>query len=294
METEAEPAAQQPVAAFLKWLSAGLLAGLVLSMQAAPADARANGFAYVTPEYFSVKKSPLLNKCKDNKKFKKAQKNEVLKYERLQKKYKNNPFTVQRLDKMIGDAKRRNEAYGEVLCGKRDGYPRTIANGEIGDDTGQEAEDYAADPYDLDALRRIDEKLYKHLEEQGLDFLSFSFRWMNCLLMRELPLPPPSILCELPPPPLEPPTPAGLTLPVRSSVKMTDAPSSSLIARLLTGESLDTDTPLNAIILSPTATFVFASAVLTAVTTLSASIESPKPSGWRFVSVTSTGIGTPI
>jgi len=133
IETEAEPAAQQPVAAFLKWLSAGLLAGLVLSMQAAPADAIANGFAYVAPDasYYSVKKSPLLNKCKDNKKFKKSQKNEVLKYERLQKKYKNNPFTVQRLDKMIADAKRRNEAYGDLLCGKRDGNPRTIANGEI-------------------------------------------------------------------------------------------------------------------------------------------------------------------
>jgi len=107
------------------------LAGLVLSMQAAPAEARANGFAYVTPEHSTVKNDPLLNKCKDNKKFKKTQKNEVLKYERLQKKYKNNPQTVQRLDKMIGDAKKRNEAYGDVYCGKRDGYPRTIANGEV-------------------------------------------------------------------------------------------------------------------------------------------------------------------
>jgi len=38
-------------------------------------------------------------------------------------------------------------------------------------------------------VRRIDEKLYKHLEQQGLDFLQFSFRWMNCLLLREFPLP---------------------------------------------------------------------------------------------------------
>eukprot|EP00929_Paragymnodinium_shiwhaense_P092634 TRINITY_DN52609_c0_g1_i1.p1 TRINITY_DN52609_c0_g1~~TRINITY_DN52609_c0_g1_i1.p1 ORF type:complete len:398 (-),score=76.82 TRINITY_DN52609_c0_g1_i1:55-1215(-) len=38
-------------------------------------------------------------------------------------------------------------------------------------------------------VRRIDEKLYNHLEEQGLDFLQFSFRWMNCLLLREFPLP---------------------------------------------------------------------------------------------------------
>jgi len=38
-------------------------------------------------------------------------------------------------------------------------------------------------------VKRIDEKLYLHLEQQGLDFLQFSFRWMNCLLLREFPFP---------------------------------------------------------------------------------------------------------
>eukprot|EP00928_Gymnodinium_smaydae_P073991 TRINITY_DN57078_c0_g1_i1.p1 TRINITY_DN57078_c0_g1~~TRINITY_DN57078_c0_g1_i1.p1 ORF type:complete len:393 (+),score=73.50 TRINITY_DN57078_c0_g1_i1:76-1179(+) len=38
-------------------------------------------------------------------------------------------------------------------------------------------------------VQRIDEKLFRHLEQQGLDFLQFSFRWMNCLLLREFPLP---------------------------------------------------------------------------------------------------------
>jgi len=37
-------------------------------------------------------------------------------------------------------------------------------------------------------VRRIDEALYRHLEKEGLDFLQFSFRWMNCLLLREFPL----------------------------------------------------------------------------------------------------------
>lgn len=37
-------------------------------------------------------------------------------------------------------------------------------------------------------IRRIDTTLFQHLEEQGLDFMQFSFRWMNCLLMREFPL----------------------------------------------------------------------------------------------------------
>eukprot|EP00922_Rhytidocystis_sp_ex-Travisia-forbesii_P072369 GHVS01107897.1.p1 GENE.GHVS01107897.1~~GHVS01107897.1.p1 ORF type:complete len:376 (+),score=60.16 GHVS01107897.1:228-1355(+) len=39
-----------------------------------------------------------------------------------------------------------------------------------------------------DIVKRVDEPLYNHLQQQGLDFLQFSFRWMNCLLMRELPM----------------------------------------------------------------------------------------------------------
>lgn len=36
-------------------------------------------------------------------------------------------------------------------------------------------------------VSRVDSNLCTHLEEEGLDFLQFAFRWMNCLLMRELP-----------------------------------------------------------------------------------------------------------
>ncbi len=39
-----------------------------------------------------------------------------------------------------------------------------------------------------DLVRRIDANLYRHFESEGLQFIQFSFRWMNCLLMRELPL----------------------------------------------------------------------------------------------------------
>jgi hypothetical protein len=31
------------------------------------------------------------------------------------------------------------------------------------------------------------EALVTHLESNGLEFFQFAFRWMNCLLMRELP-----------------------------------------------------------------------------------------------------------
>ncbi|KAH6816035.1 Ypt/Rab-GAP domain of gyp1p superfamily protein [Perilla frutescens var. frutescens] len=34
---------------------------------------------------------------------------------------------------------------------------------------------------------RIDEPCSKHMEDQGLEFLQFAFRWFNCLLIREIP-----------------------------------------------------------------------------------------------------------
>ncbi|GIJ88397.1 GTPase-activating protein [Aspergillus pseudoviridinutans] len=37
-----------------------------------------------------------------------------------------------------------------------------------------------------DLTMRIDSSLAKHLENEGVEFMQFSFRWMNCLLMREM------------------------------------------------------------------------------------------------------------
>ncbi|XP_058102460.1 uncharacterized protein LOC131246390 isoform X2 [Magnolia sinica] len=36
-------------------------------------------------------------------------------------------------------------------------------------------------------VRRIDEPVSKHMDEEGLEFLQFAFRWFNCLLIREIP-----------------------------------------------------------------------------------------------------------
>lgn len=36
---------------------------------------------------------------------------------------------------------------------------------------------------------RIDADLHNHLDLQGVQFIQFAFRWMNCLLLRELSLP---------------------------------------------------------------------------------------------------------
>lgn len=38
-------------------------------------------------------------------------------------------------------------------------------------------------------VQRIDADLCSHLEEQGIQFLQFAFKWMNCLLLREFDLP---------------------------------------------------------------------------------------------------------
>ena len=35
-------------------------------------------------------------------------------------------------------------------------------------------------------VARIDPPLHEHLAQQGVEFMQFAFRWMNCLLMREL------------------------------------------------------------------------------------------------------------
>ncbi|ORY16023.1 GTPase activating protein-like protein GYP1 [Clohesyomyces aquaticus] len=37
-----------------------------------------------------------------------------------------------------------------------------------------------------DLTTRIDANLAKHLQNEGVEFIQFSFRWMNCLLMREI------------------------------------------------------------------------------------------------------------
>ncbi|CAX42308.1 GTPase-activating protein, putative [Candida dubliniensis CD36] len=37
-------------------------------------------------------------------------------------------------------------------------------------------------------ISKIDVELLNHFEQEGIEFIQFSFRWMNCLLMRELPM----------------------------------------------------------------------------------------------------------
>ena len=39
-----------------------------------------------------------------------------------------------------------------------------------------------------DLVVRLDKELHDHIINEGLQYIQFSFRWMNCLLLREMPL----------------------------------------------------------------------------------------------------------
>jgi hypothetical protein len=39
-----------------------------------------------------------------------------------------------------------------------------------------------------DLVHRMDQELHHHFEEENIQYMQFAFRWMNCLLLRELPL----------------------------------------------------------------------------------------------------------
>jgi len=121
---------QSPVTSFLKWLAAGALAGVLMSVTSAPAEASLYVGVDIEPNLYTVKTNKYLTPCKDNKKFNKIVKNELFKYSQFQKKYKQMPAVQDRLKLMIKKAENRKAAYADVLCGKRDGIPRTIANGQ--------------------------------------------------------------------------------------------------------------------------------------------------------------------
>ena len=134
-EAAAEPS---PVASFLKWTAAGLLAGLVMAVSSsAPVSAKPlEMFGGVdidledTPAHWTIKASPVLEVCKDNKKFHKKIKDELYKVKKNQSKFAEGSAAYARFNKKIALIQLREEAYGNRLCGKKDGLPRTIATGE--------------------------------------------------------------------------------------------------------------------------------------------------------------------
>jgi len=115
---------------WMQWLGAGVLAGFIAAVAAAPpADAFADSKNMLTQG--TVTASKLLTPCKDSKKFHKKIKDEIYKVAQRQKKYPKGSVVYERFVKKINQIKYREEAYGTRLCGVRDGKPRTIATGEL-------------------------------------------------------------------------------------------------------------------------------------------------------------------
>eukprot|EP00444_Apocalathium_aciculiferum_P032067 CAMPEP_0183483594 /NCGR_PEP_ID=MMETSP0370-20130417/178493_1 /TAXON_ID=268820 /ORGANISM="Peridinium aciculiferum, Strain PAER-2" /LENGTH=404 /DNA_ID=CAMNT_0025676867 /DNA_START=73 /DNA_END=1284 /DNA_ORIENTATION=- len=144
----------------LKWLAAGLCAGVIFAASSALVEAKLP----TGPEWdlATKAKAPWLQPCKDNKKYHKKFKDAIYKLQTRQKKYKGSlasavkdnkkyhkkfkdaiyklqtrqkKYTTggviaKRFDLEIAQTKRVEEAYGNRLCGKADGTPRTIASGE--------------------------------------------------------------------------------------------------------------------------------------------------------------------
>jgi len=130
---------ESPVSSFFKWLSAGLLAGVLMAVSATePVQAKpmeqpgAFGQAYeFRAQDYTIKTSKILEPCKNNKKFKKNISNEIYKLQTQQKKYAEASAVYARFTKKIALVKQREAAYGDRFCGKKDGWPRTIATGEF-------------------------------------------------------------------------------------------------------------------------------------------------------------------
>lgn len=123
---------------FMKWTAAGLLAGLVMAVSSsAPVSAKPlDMFGGVdidlenTPEHWTIKASPVLEPCKNNKYYHKKFKDEMYKTTKQQARYAKGSAVYARFNKKVAMIKAREEAYGDRLCGLKDGNPRVVATGE--------------------------------------------------------------------------------------------------------------------------------------------------------------------
>lgn len=127
-----QPAAEQETSP-LKWIGAGLLAGMVFAACSSPAEALTSEGTSVKPtlDKFTIKAAKFLELCKDNKKYAKKWKDRLYKVDNKLKKYPKDTAVYNRLLKKKAGLLRRKEAYGDRLCGKKDGNPRTVATGEF-------------------------------------------------------------------------------------------------------------------------------------------------------------------
>jgi len=127
----------------LRWVGAGLTAGLLAAAVAAPANAAIEtapvtkmknlktGTVEVDQTKLSVKSWGHMEPCGKNKKFQKRIKDEAFKLKKRQDKYAKGSAAYAGVQEVIDQAKATAAAYEGRWCGKKDGLPRVIATGEV-------------------------------------------------------------------------------------------------------------------------------------------------------------------
>mmetsp|Transcript_31327 Transcript_31327/g.71519 ORF Transcript_31327/g.71519 Transcript_31327/m.71519 type:complete len:281 (+) Transcript_31327:35-877(+) len=143
-EEEVAAAGLQPEEpSMMRWVGAGLAAGLLAAAVAAPANAAIDtapvtkmknlktGTVEVDQTKLSVKSWGHMEPCGTNKKFQKRIKDEAFKLKKRQDKYAKGSAAYAGVQEVIDQAKDTAKAYEGRWCGKKDGLPRVIATGEI-------------------------------------------------------------------------------------------------------------------------------------------------------------------
>jgi photosystem I subunit 3 len=127
-----EPAEADGLAALLKWVTAGLLAGALLAVSSSPANALDDRPPdSIFGDGFTIKKWKTLEICKNNKKYQKKAKDRMYKLDQKQKQYTPGTGIYNFFFKKKELLQARIDAYGGRYCGKKDGIPRTVATGEL-------------------------------------------------------------------------------------------------------------------------------------------------------------------
>nr|AKR52921.1 chloroplast photosystem 2 subunit 3 [Polykrikos lebourae] len=122
-----------------RWLGAGLLAGVLAAGASVPAaeaffphDERWAPYPNVDiPKLTLSTHKKTMTLCKDNKKFKKLFKDRIFKIKSRMKKYPASTVAFKNKQRELNRATRRQEDYGERLCGIRDGLPRVLIDPAI-------------------------------------------------------------------------------------------------------------------------------------------------------------------
>mmetsp|Transcript_61214 Transcript_61214/g.113633 ORF Transcript_61214/g.113633 Transcript_61214/m.113633 type:complete len:283 (-) Transcript_61214:61-909(-) len=127
----------------MRWVGAGLVAGIVAAATAAPVEAAIDtapvtkmknlktGTVEVDQTKLSVKSWGHMEPCGKNKKFQKRIKDEAFKLKKRQDKYAKGSAAYAGVQEVIDQAKATATAYEGRWCGKKDGLPRVIATGEV-------------------------------------------------------------------------------------------------------------------------------------------------------------------